>query len=196
MARLTREKSQLRNRERLLAAARALFLRDGYNATTLAGIAEHAGFSTGAVYSNFAGKPELATLVLEAIQAEQAAALRSAVTVGGPPETLIGAIMTWAERALGSGWPRLELEFALAARSDARLVSTEAARQRASVDDVAALLSLHLPPALAAQLPMRAIADAIVNLAIGLAVRHQIDPRTSLAPFEELLREAFRLGEA
>jgi AcrR family transcriptional regulator len=46
-------------RERLLEAAGRLFHRDGFSATSLEDIAEKAGVSVGAAYSNFAGKEEL-----------------------------------------------------------------------------------------------------------------------------------------
>jgi AcrR family transcriptional regulator len=46
-------------RERLLEAAGRLFHRDGFSATSLEDIADKAGVSVGAAYSNFAGKEEL-----------------------------------------------------------------------------------------------------------------------------------------
>lgn len=42
-----------------MLAALDAFSRDGYHATSLEGIANEAGFSKGAVYSNFAGKSDL-----------------------------------------------------------------------------------------------------------------------------------------
>lgn len=41
------------------------FSRDGYHATSLEGIANEAGFSKGAVYSNFTGKPDLFLALME-----------------------------------------------------------------------------------------------------------------------------------
>lgn len=43
----------------MLAAAGELFLAQGYAATSLTEVARRAGFTKGAVYSNFGGKPEL-----------------------------------------------------------------------------------------------------------------------------------------
>lgn len=59
MARLTREQSRQRTRERLLDAAQEVFAREGYSAASCEQIAEHAEFSKGAIYSNFAGKEAL-----------------------------------------------------------------------------------------------------------------------------------------
>jgi AcrR family transcriptional regulator len=59
LRRLTRSQSQARTRERLLAMAREAFLRDGFARTSVESIAEAAGLSKGAVYSNFENKDEL-----------------------------------------------------------------------------------------------------------------------------------------
>ncbi len=58
-ARVTRAERQAQTRESLIAVAREMFLSDGYAATSLDKVAVRAGFSKGAVYSNFAGKDEL-----------------------------------------------------------------------------------------------------------------------------------------
>jgi AcrR family transcriptional regulator len=57
--RLTREESKARTRQELLRAASRLFLRNGFVATSLSDIAEEAGLTKGAVYSNFDSKEEL-----------------------------------------------------------------------------------------------------------------------------------------
>src|SRR6478672_12120515 len=67
MARLSRADSQRRTRRTLVRTARELFLRDGYFATSLERVAETAGYSKGAVYSNFRGKKELCLEVLDLI---------------------------------------------------------------------------------------------------------------------------------
>lgn len=51
-------------RTRILDAAREAFLRDGYQRTNLGDVAAAAGFSKGAVYSNFGGKADLFTAVV------------------------------------------------------------------------------------------------------------------------------------
>ena len=57
--RVTRAERQAQTRERLIEVAREMFLSDGYAATSLDKVAVRAGFSKGAVYSNFAGKEQL-----------------------------------------------------------------------------------------------------------------------------------------
>lgn len=57
--RLTREDSRERTTQRLLAAARKLIAKRGLSATTLDDIAEEAGYTRGAFYSNFSSKGDL-----------------------------------------------------------------------------------------------------------------------------------------
>lgn len=57
--RLTREDSRERTAQRLLAAARKLIAKRGLSATTLDDIAEAAGHTRGAFYSNFSSKGDL-----------------------------------------------------------------------------------------------------------------------------------------
>src|SRR5512133_3917578 len=67
--RLTREESQAQTRERLLDAALKLFIKVGIDAASLEEVAETAGYSRGAFYSNFASKDELiCELVLREMQ--------------------------------------------------------------------------------------------------------------------------------
>jgi AcrR family transcriptional regulator len=63
--RLSRAESQNANRRELLRAASRLFLRNGFVATSLADIAEEAGVTKGAVYSNFASKEDLFLALLD-----------------------------------------------------------------------------------------------------------------------------------
>ncbi len=58
--------SKMRTRQKVLAAARALFNERGYDAATVRDIARSAGMSTGAVFANFEDKSDL----FEAIEME------------------------------------------------------------------------------------------------------------------------------
>src|SRR3954452_12890746 len=58
-ARNRREIKQEQTRARLLEAAAAVFARSGYHGATLAEVAAEAGFTKGAVYSNFESKEAL-----------------------------------------------------------------------------------------------------------------------------------------
>ena len=57
--RLTREQSRDQTRQRLLDAAQSIFVAKGFVATSVEDIAEQAGYTRGAFYSNFSSKSEL-----------------------------------------------------------------------------------------------------------------------------------------
>lgn len=63
---ISRSERQRQTREALVFAARAVFAEVGYHAASLDQIARHAGFSKGAVYSNFEGKAALFLAVMDA----------------------------------------------------------------------------------------------------------------------------------
>jgi AcrR family transcriptional regulator len=65
--RLTREESKARTRLELLRAANRLFLRRGFHDTSINDIAEAAGVTRGAVYSNFETKDDLFLALLQEI---------------------------------------------------------------------------------------------------------------------------------
>ena len=64
--RVTRVERKEQTRSDLIAAARHVFLRRGFHGASLDEIAEEAGYTKGAVYSNFAGKDDLFLAVLDA----------------------------------------------------------------------------------------------------------------------------------
>lgn len=63
--RLSREESRRRTRAAILDAAEDAFASRGYRTSTLEDIAEAAGFTKGAVYSNFASKAALFLALLD-----------------------------------------------------------------------------------------------------------------------------------
>src|SRR5436853_4591753 len=63
--RLLRAERKERTKAELVEAARAVFLRRGFHAASLDEIAEEAGYTKGAVYSNFDGKDDLFLAVFE-----------------------------------------------------------------------------------------------------------------------------------
>jgi AcrR family transcriptional regulator len=78
-ARMTREQSKANTRERLLAAARSAFASNGFHGASVDEIASRAGFSTGALYSNFDGKEDLFLVLMEREINEHAREIAEAV---------------------------------------------------------------------------------------------------------------------
>ncbi len=76
---MTREQSRANTRERLLRAARSVFARSGFHGASVEEIASEAGFSTGALYSNFNGKEDLFLVLMEREIDEHAREISEAV---------------------------------------------------------------------------------------------------------------------
>jgi AcrR family transcriptional regulator len=95
-ARLTREQSRINTRERLLAAARSVFARAGFHGASVEEIASTAGFSTGALYSNFDGKEDLFLVLMEREIDEHAREIADAVrTQASVAERAEGGARQW-----------------------------------------------------------------------------------------------------
>ncbi|HAH09319.1 MAG TPA: TetR/AcrR family transcriptional regulator [Alphaproteobacteria bacterium] len=121
MKRMTRDESRLQTRERLLASAREVFARAGYGGASVDDIAETAGYSKGAFYSNFATKE---AIFLELLETHMAGELAGAEALTGSATTWQAAVDAIAERyatdAQDRDWCLLSVEFALhAARAPA-----------------------------------------------------------------------------
>lgn len=79
-SRLTRAQAKEQTRERLLQAARRVFVERGFHATTLDQVAEEAGHTKGAVYSAFESKADLFLAVFEERTRRRAEELRRIAT--------------------------------------------------------------------------------------------------------------------
>ncbi|TDY27143.1 TetR family transcriptional regulator [Paraburkholderia sp. BL6665CI2N2] len=86
--RLTRAQRKEQTRECLLEAARKMFIKKGLAATSVEDIAEAAGYTRGAFYSNFGGKPELLIRLLRRDGDRARANLLAIMQEGGTPDEM------------------------------------------------------------------------------------------------------------
>src|SRR6266487_4367795 len=91
--RLTRAQSRARTRDLLIDSAMQVVARDGYAGASVDAIAAHAGFSMGAVYSNFATKEELFLAAFERHCAGELAALAALVDAHAGVDQLLTAVV-------------------------------------------------------------------------------------------------------
>jgi AcrR family transcriptional regulator len=180
-SRQTRQARRAETRERLLEAAATVFAREGYASASVEEIAREAGFSTGALYSNFSGKEDLFLALLA----------RNVERVSGQVAEAIAEQPTVEERArlAAAEWMRfldrepeqvmLFVEFwAYAVRDpEARRRFAEAyAGPRAAtarlIDDSARALGMR------PTFPAEQLATAIDALADGLALQRLVDPES------------------
>jgi AcrR family transcriptional regulator len=85
-------RARQRTRDALITAAMGVFARDGYAGAPVDAIATQAGYTVGALYSNFATKQELFLAVFERHCAGELAALRAVAETATSPQELLVAI--------------------------------------------------------------------------------------------------------
>lgn len=120
--RQTREQAQLQTRERLIETATRLFAEKGYGGTSLRDIAEQAGYSQGAFYSNFDNKEALLLEMLRRHMATEATQLTLLIDQHAQQaDELLDRLESWAATLdQDINWSMLSIELQLhAQRSDA-----------------------------------------------------------------------------
>jgi AcrR family transcriptional regulator len=195
--RLTRAESQARTRARLLEIARPMFLRDGYAATSLDKVADAAGFTRGAVYSNFRNKDELCMAVLDEIRTERAGdilAILQATTL----RERIERFEAWAENVIGDpGWTRLELEFGVQASADDALREELGARIVGLTQLIAeGVRTFEHTDGAELRMPAEEIGVALLSLGVGLGVFRSIEPKLPIGALVNTLRVLTGLSPA
>ncbi|HJT90957.1 MAG TPA: TetR/AcrR family transcriptional regulator [Mycobacterium sp.] len=186
MARMSRAESQAQTRAQLVTTAKQLFFEDGYHPTSLEKVADAAGYSKGAVYSNFRNKDELCTAVLDEIRAERLGEILEIIARPDTPAR-IEALRDWAERVIGDpGWTSLEVEFAVHARRNEQLRTDLAA----SLDKILQMLTAGVESADNPDLKMAGaqIATVMLALGVGLGLLRSIDPSVPVNGLIDTLR--------
>ena len=176
---LNRRERQEQTRELLLDAAAMVFARRGYHEASVEEIASEAGFSTGAVYSNFSGKEELFLALADREVEKQVAeihAVAESVEAGGEAAAEAGRQFQELLKR-DRDWPLLFYEFWSFGVRNARIQGEFAKRRQAVQDALAETLDR-----LAAQLgfdlrfPAPMLATAISATLNGLAFERAADP--------------------
>ena len=191
---MSRAESQARTRAALVETARVMFLRDGYAATSMERVAEEAGFSKGAVYSNFAGKDALCLAVVETLTAEVAEAVRGALQQAVSQEAGLAAFDSWADARLGDpDWSALEAELMARSRHDPGL--------REALHDRNALLRSVIAEALLAgcarhglvlQVDADVASSALLSLGFGLGIQRAVTPSLPVRTISDVVRALVR----
>jgi AcrR family transcriptional regulator len=200
----TRVERQARTRAELIAAAAKVFARRGYNGASVEEIAEEAGYSHGAVYSNFEGKADLFLAVFEDYMAERVRELaetQSALPDDAPLEARARALADqWMERlARDRESVLLHMEFIAHGDRDPELARRFGTRSSAMREAVARYIASYQQEA-GVDLPLSADDLALVlrALGIGLAIEALVSPdavRDDLyGDFVELLVTLLREG--
>jgi AcrR family transcriptional regulator len=178
-ARLTREESKRATRERLLAAAAEVFAAKGFVGAALEEIADHAGFTKGAIYSNFGSKEELVLAVLDERLNDRVLNIVGLVDQSAPADEQLRSAGQLVAKAFEEerSWFLLWLEFSAYVARNPRYRPKFAARERQMREAMAEVIrqraeAVGLRPAL----PADELATALFALGDGLTLATLRDP--------------------
>jgi len=198
----TRAEKQARTRAELLETAATVFARRGYKGASVEEIAEEAGYSHGAVYSNFDGKADLFLAVLEEYMAERAqelAATQAGLAEDAPIELRARALADqWMERfARDRESFLLHMEFVAHAGRDPELAQRFGTRSAALREAIAAYIAHYQElEGIEADLTPDELALMLRALAIGLSIEALVSPEAvredAFGDFVELLVKLLR----
>ncbi len=119
-----RQEAREETRRRLLDAALSVFLERGFTAASVEEIAAQAGFTRGALYSNFADKDALFLALVDARLAAREAEIEALMGTSSPL-TMVDDLRSWiSDQPNDARWTRLVAEFR------AHALRNEAARAR------------------------------------------------------------------
>jgi TetR/AcrR family transcriptional regulator, transcriptional repressor of aconitase len=171
--RLTRQESRLETRTRLLESAAQLFARGGYEGASVDLIAENAGYSKGAFYSNFESKEAIFLDLLDAHKRREIDALAQLLAKDVPASELVLLIRnSESSRVSDFDFGLLSAEFQLQACRDKTFAKTYARLHRTHVHTMAGLITRlfaklgRTPPS-----APKDLADIIMALTTGLSLQ-------------------------
>ena len=195
---LTPERRRHLTREHLLAAAAKVFGDRGFHGASLDEVAAEAGFSKGAVYSNFRNKEDLFLALLAWRYDQEMEALRETLLAQGPSESRLSDFVDLVKRegiAAGSDWGVLYEEFHLYALRNPAARAKLAELDRLNIEEVARViegererLDFH---------PVESAADAarvVIALMRGVAMMISLDPQLAAGGFLETAMEFMARG--
>src|SRR6266542_4524759 len=177
--RLSRQDRKERTRADLVAAAREVFMRRGFHGASLEEISEQAGYTKGAVYSNFAGKDELFLAVFDAHAAGRADAYAQAAA--GAPSLEEGLRAVSREMTTGAQadprWVPVLIEFWTHASRHDDLRRQVSERHERNLDAIAALIqALADRHGTGFRIPWREVARGHNAQRNGMELERLLDP--------------------
>lgn len=147
MARLTREQSQALTREKLLKSAGDVVARYSYDGASVERIAEEAGFSKGAFYSNFSSKEDILQQLLQGHAGSDVQDLARLLGDVQSPEDVIQAVAQWSDaRAAEQKWGLIAIEMLRRAKRDGTLDDDQRSLFTSQWEEVGTLLLDKLFP--------------------------------------------------
>jgi AcrR family transcriptional regulator len=169
--RLTRAQQQAVTRERLLAAAERVIDRNGFGGASIDQISAEAGYSKGAIYSNFESKEAVFLELLRLYMERDMAALQQIVALDS--DQLSPALTHWLETMdIETDCPLLVTELQLQARRSPAFAERYYALQEEQTRTLAKILERYFEAA-SKPLPMDShdLARSLTALSHGLSLQ-------------------------
>jgi AcrR family transcriptional regulator len=199
----TRAERQAQTREDLIDAAEELFTENGFHATSLDAVAVAAGYTKGAVYSNFSSKEDLFFAVYERRVARHEAhvvELFDAPADAGEAILRVIAAVGDLRRRRADGWMAVFLEFwTHVLRHPEHRARFGKAHNRAVVPFQVALERFAAQQGITLAIPADQLATALFAMENGIGLERLTDPDSAEADlpvrlveliFEGLVRDA------
>ena len=177
-------------RRKLLAAARRVFARHGFEAARIDDIAVEAGHTRGAFYANFNSKEDLFLVLLEEQAAIHLDQFRKVLeNCSDEAEKLREVRNYYVSRATNQQWSILVLEFKLYALRQGRLRAKLARAHRSikakmQLDEIHKLLPLRFQRASDSSDLQKTTLEGILR---GMVLEHAYDPTAISKPGLELM---------
>jgi TetR/AcrR family transcriptional regulator, transcriptional repressor of aconitase len=174
--RLTREESRAQTRATLITVGRKHFLRFGLGGAVAEKIAEDAGYSRGALYSNFDGKEELFVAVIQEEQTRHLNFFRSLLKDEPSSRKRVKKLRDGiADLMIDHDWIVLRAEYEIGALRSESLRKNFVEMHRQQLRDGSELVrDLLRSPDVTSSLTPDDFITVIINLAQGLAVTQRI----------------------
>jgi len=169
--RLSREEKRQETKEKLLRSAEQLFNQGGYEKASVDLIAENAGFSKGAFYSNFDSKEAIFLELLEASKRRKIEALEYLVAQDMSADQLLAAIRN-SEPDSDFDFAQLAVEFQLQASRDPTFAKAYAKLNRNYRDSLIGVLEkLYAKLGKTPPTPVKDLADILMATISGLLLQ-------------------------
>lgn len=176
---LTRKEKQARTRAKLMRSAAKLFCRQGLEQASVDDIAQDAGFTKGAFYSNFKSKEELFLAMLDEKFGEEIERIESALQGDEAPDEAArhaGEAFIRSVRA-DREWERLYFEFVAYASRNEDFRQEFLTRCRAMNERLEEVYRRwHDRVGITAPMPLRDITSMVSIMADGFLLWEQLDP--------------------
>jgi AcrR family transcriptional regulator len=195
---LTPERRRHQTREYLLRAAEQVFAERGFHGASLDDVAAVAGFTKGAVYSNFKNKEDLFLALLEWRYEEEMDEVRATLEASeGDTTRQLGDFAAQTRDHYETGgdtWALLDLEFSLYAMRNPNVREKLAAFRRMDIESVAGIITAERDrQGIETTEPADFAARIVVSLFRGIGIMRLIDPdQVDEAFLEDLMQFLYR----